>query len=113
MHDIGDGSTNNFYPAVKGYDLATGWGSFDGQVLLQALTGCPKNATCAPTIAPTNAPTTIDVPLIPGLSLAESIGVFVGAGVVLLAIAAWLIYCICRPANKIPVAQVVKSELVY
>jgi hypothetical protein len=41
FHDIADGSTNGYYPAVSGYDLATGWGSFDGAHLLQDLTGGP------------------------------------------------------------------------
>ncbi len=30
FHDINDGSNNGFYPAVDGYDDATGWGSFNG-----------------------------------------------------------------------------------
>ena len=29
FHDINDGSTNLYYPAVTGYDNATGWGSFN------------------------------------------------------------------------------------
>ena len=37
FHDIADGSTNGHYPAVKGYDLATGLGSFNGATLLQML----------------------------------------------------------------------------
>ena len=37
FHDIADLSTNLYYPAVQGYDLATGWGSFNGVPLLQAL----------------------------------------------------------------------------
>lgn len=32
-HDVTSG-TNLFYPATSGYDLATGWGSFDGKALL-------------------------------------------------------------------------------
>src|SRR5262249_37948230 len=36
-HDIADGSTNLFYPAVTGYDDATGWGSFNGTNLLNSL----------------------------------------------------------------------------
>jgi kumamolisin len=36
-HDISDGSNNGYYPAVKGYDLSTGWGSFNGMTLLQSL----------------------------------------------------------------------------
>lgn len=37
FHDVADGSTNGFYPAVTGYDDATGWGSFQGSVLLPTL----------------------------------------------------------------------------
>ncbi len=37
FHDIADASTNLFYPAVTGYDLATGWGSFNGANLLAGL----------------------------------------------------------------------------
>ncbi|HLV79005.1 MAG TPA: protease pro-enzyme activation domain-containing protein [Chthonomonadaceae bacterium] len=54
FHDIADGSTNLYYPAVAGYDDATGWGSFIGANLitdlaspapagLQALAGDQKN----------------------------------------------------------------------
>ncbi len=39
FHDIADGSTNQYYPAVTGYDDATGWGSFNGAFLLTALAG--------------------------------------------------------------------------
>jgi kumamolisin len=38
FHDIADNSNNGYYPAVKGYDDATGWGSFNGQNLFQDLT---------------------------------------------------------------------------
>jgi kumamolisin len=37
FHDINDQSTNGFYPAVPGYDQATGWGSFNGGGLLMTL----------------------------------------------------------------------------
>ncbi len=54
FHDISDGSDNFFYwptpgpyKAVSGYDLATGWGSPNGQGLLNALVGN------VPTITPT------------------------------------------------------------
>ncbi|MCL5284122.1 MAG: S53 family peptidase [Armatimonadetes bacterium] len=30
FHDIADQSTNGYYPAVPGYDDATGWGTFNG-----------------------------------------------------------------------------------
>jgi len=48
FHDIADKSTNLFYPAVAGYDDATGWGSFIGGKLLNDLSGAsdlpaPKN----------------------------------------------------------------------
>ena len=39
FHDIADGSTNLYYPAVTGYDDATGWGSFNGANLLADLSG--------------------------------------------------------------------------
>ena len=39
FHDIADNSTNLFYPAVAGYDDATGWGSFRGAALLADLSG--------------------------------------------------------------------------
>ncbi len=39
FHDINDHSTNGYYPAVTGYDLATGWGSFRGDALLSYLVG--------------------------------------------------------------------------
>jgi subtilase family serine protease len=39
FHDIADGSTNLFFPAVTGYDDATGWGTFKGASLLSDLAG--------------------------------------------------------------------------
>lgn len=41
FHDIADGSTNLYYPAVTGYDLSTGWGTFNGAGLFTALTTVP------------------------------------------------------------------------
>jgi hypothetical protein len=41
FHDVQDGSTNLYYPAVRGYDDATGWGSFEGQNLFDDLTTDP------------------------------------------------------------------------
>jgi kumamolisin len=38
FHDIADGSTNGYYPAVTGFDDATGLGSFNGVNLFQDLT---------------------------------------------------------------------------
>jgi len=61
FHDIADGSTNGHFPAVQGYDLATGLGSINGGALFYALGGCsnPKkalsNGVCQPT-GPTDAP---------------------------------------------------------
>lgn len=37
FHDVADNSNNLVYPAVGGYDLATGWGSYNGAFLLAAL----------------------------------------------------------------------------
>ncbi len=37
FHDVADASTNLYYPAVAGYDDATGWGSFNGASLLSYL----------------------------------------------------------------------------
>ncbi len=39
FHDIADNSTNLYYPAVTGYDLATGLGTFNGANLLADLSG--------------------------------------------------------------------------
>ena len=39
FHDINDGSTNLYYPAVTGYDLATGWGTYVGDPLITYLAG--------------------------------------------------------------------------
>ena len=36
LHDIADNTTNGYYPAVKGIDAATGWGSFNASPLLDA-----------------------------------------------------------------------------
>jgi subtilase family serine protease len=38
FHDVADGSTNQYYPAVTGFDDATGWGSFNGTNLFDSLT---------------------------------------------------------------------------
>ena len=58
FHDIADGSTNLKYPAVTGYDDATGWGTFNGANLLTDLAGsggtggtvpaAPANLTATP-----------------------------------------------------------------
>ena len=39
FHDIADGSKNAYYPAVSGYDDATGLGTFNGANLFSFLTG--------------------------------------------------------------------------
>jgi len=51
FHDVADGSTNLYYPAVTGYDNSTGWGSFNGAGLFAALTTVapPTSAPAAPT----------------------------------------------------------------
>ena len=71
FHDIKDGSTNGHYPAVTGYDLATGWGTIKGQALLVGMGGCPQGeqlsngncisgggspSTSAPSSVETNSP---------------------------------------------------------
>jgi kumamolisin len=55
FHDISDGSTNGFYPAVTGYDNATGWGSFNGTSLLSDLAADSSVPTVgtAPSVATT------------------------------------------------------------
>jgi subtilase family serine protease len=45
FNDIADSSTNLLYPAVAGFDLATGWGTIKGAKLFQSLT----NSTLPPT----------------------------------------------------------------
>jgi subtilase family serine protease len=45
FHDIADGSNNLYYRAVTGYDLATGWGSYNGANLLSDLVGGPVTAS--------------------------------------------------------------------
>ncbi len=37
FHDVNNGSTNLYYPAVSGYDDSTGWGSFSGTNLFDDL----------------------------------------------------------------------------
>jgi kumamolisin len=48
FHDINDNSTNGHYPAVSGYDNATGWGSFNGDGLFQSLTEDPSGESAPP-----------------------------------------------------------------
>ena len=68
FHDIADGSTNLHFPAVTGYDDATGWGSFRGAGLLADLSG-----TTLP--APLSAPFTLPA----GLSLFSLPDTYVGS----------------------------------
>lgn len=60
--DIADGSTNLKYPAVKGYDNATGWGSFKGDGLFDDLSTDASSAVVDPLPSPLpstqNPPTT-------------------------------------------------------
>jgi subtilase family serine protease len=55
FHDITSGS--NGYPAVTGYDLATGWGSPNGSGLISALVGTPP----APTFTLSPSPNSVSV----------------------------------------------------
>ncbi|MGK5084692.1 S53 family peptidase [Bdellovibrionota bacterium FG-1] len=53
FHDIADASTNGHYPAVAGYDLATGWGSLIGANLLAELsTGVGPSPSPSPSATP-------------------------------------------------------------
>jgi subtilase family serine protease len=54
FHDIADGSTNLYYPATKGYDDATGWGSYNGANLVSDLSGA--TVSTAQAVAITNGP---------------------------------------------------------
>jgi Pro-kumamolisin, activation domain len=54
----GTGSGYEGYDAVTGYDLATGWGSPNGQALINSLTP----AATAPYFALTASPTTLSIP---------------------------------------------------
>ncbi|MDR3607705.1 MAG: S53 family serine peptidase [Oligoflexia bacterium] len=47
FHDIGDGSNNGYYPAVSGYDDATGLGTLKGTTLFQDLTTEPAQAAAS------------------------------------------------------------------
>jgi kumamolisin len=48
FHDISDGSTNGHYPAVTGFDDATGWGTPNGTGLFDALTNSNPGTTTSP-----------------------------------------------------------------
>jgi kumamolisin len=47
FHDIRDGSTNGYYPAVSGYDDATGWGSMNGTNLFNQLSTEPEQSAAS------------------------------------------------------------------
>ena len=55
FNDIRDGSTNLYYPAVAGYDNATGWGSFNASNLLDDLAAEPQSVGGAPLPPPAGA----------------------------------------------------------
>jgi kumamolisin len=65
FNDIKDGSTNLYYPAVSGYDLSTGFGSFNATALISNLAGSGSAALVAPTdvtVVPHNQIATISWP---------------------------------------------------
>jgi kumamolisin len=65
FHDITSGSSSNGeqgYPAVTGYDLATGWGSPNGTALIKALATTSVTATPTHTATPTATPTATATP---------------------------------------------------
>jgi kumamolisin len=59
FHDIADGSTNLYYPAVTGYDAATGWGSFSGAGLLADLGGAAPPVNPPPVLRIMSGPTAV------------------------------------------------------
>jgi len=52
FHDIADGSTNLYYPAVVGYDMSTGWGTFIGDPLLNYLGSAASTAPVITSFSP-------------------------------------------------------------
>ncbi len=67
FHDVNDGSTNLYFPAVANYDNATGWGSIQGGQLLATLaSGTP------PTPNPSGAPGAC-IRAIPGVVISPNI----------------------------------------
>jgi subtilase family serine protease len=67
FHDINDASTNLYYPAVIGYDLATGWGSINGTGLFNILTTqtvVPGPSPTASVFAPPSIPTGLSAQVI-------------------------------------------------
>jgi len=67
FHDISDGSTNLYYPAVAGYDDATGLGSFIGDTLLAELSYNADQGTSTATL--TGTVTTTDGTAIAGATI--------------------------------------------
>jgi len=74
FHDITSGD-NGYYPAVKGYDLVTGWGSPNGSGLINALSGADGPSftlaavpTTASIVPPGSATNTITVYPLGGLA---------------------------------------------
>jgi len=53
FHDIADNSNNLYYPAVPGFDDATGWGSLNGVNLLNDLVCIGSTGSVCPPPAPT------------------------------------------------------------
>ncbi len=47
FHDVNDNSTNLFYHALTGYDVATGWGSYNGAGLLPLFAPAPNTTGTA------------------------------------------------------------------
>ncbi|MGC2835697.1 MAG: protease pro-enzyme activation domain-containing protein [Methylocella sp.] len=72
FHDITSGS--NGYPAVTGYDLATGWGSPNGAGLINALAG----TSSSPTFTLSGSPTSVSVA--PGSNGTSAISAAVSGG---------------------------------
>jgi kumamolisin len=60
FHDIT--SSSNGYPAVAGYDLATGWGSMNGASLINALVGTTATPAAAADFSISASPAAITVP---------------------------------------------------
>lgn len=56
FHDVTQGS-NGFYPATPNYDLATGWGSFDGWNLLRAANGALPAFPAVTAVSPSSGST--------------------------------------------------------
>ncbi|TSK06585.1 MAG: hypothetical protein FPO08_07945 [Geobacter sp.] len=59
FHDVADSTTNLYYPAITGYDNATGWGSFNGANLFTALAPANSSTTTTTTVSVPAAPTAL------------------------------------------------------